>query len=305
VSNEKRPRAIRLTPSGTGMPRIRAIGQHWAPYEDFYHTVLGWPWVGFFLFVAVCFVAVNLFFAVIYAGMPGAIANMREHSVEDGFYFSVQTMATIGYGGMMPVTRAGHAVVTIEAIVGILSVAIVTGVTFSKFSRPTARVLFSDKLVVSHRDGEPHLLFRMANWRHNQVVEANLRVIVLVTKTTREGDMMRIPVEVPLVRKSTALFSLTWTAMHRIDEQSPFYGPDALERLKAVNAEIFLSLNGLDATIAQTIYAGRRYVPEDIVWHARYADVLFYKADGTRVINYRHFHDVVMEEPVAADGRTG
>ena len=90
-----------------------------------------------------------------------------------------------------------------------------------------------DKVVISPRDGVPHLMFRMANWRRNRIVEAQLRVILLVTERTREGEMLRRQIDLPLVRDQDGVFFLTWTAMHLIDETSPFYGPDALARLRA------------------------------------------------------------------------
>jgi inward rectifier potassium channel len=143
---------------------------------------------------------------------------------------------------------------------------------------------------VGPRDGVPHLAFRIANWRHNQVFDARLRVVLLVSQTTREGEVTRNLVDVPLVRSDTAFFVLTWTALHRIDEASPFHGADALERLTAAKSEIFLSLSGIDETIGQTIYARKRYGLSDIVWNARFADVITIEEDGTRVVDYEKFH---------------
>ncbi len=104
-------------------------------------------------------------------------------------------------------------------------------------------------------------MVRMANWRRNRIVEARLAIMLLVTERTREGDVMRRQIDLPLVRERTSVFFLTWTAMHRIDENSPFFGPDALERLRAQQAELYLALTGLDETIGQTIHARTRYTP--------------------------------------------
>jgi inward rectifier potassium channel len=141
--------------------------------------------------------------------------------------------------------------------------------------------------------------FRMANWRHNVIVEAQLRVIVLVVRRTAEGDTMRVPIELPLVRDRTATLFLTWTAMHRIDESSPFHGPDALRRLCEQEATLFLSLSGMDETVSQTVHARYVYSLDDIVWDARFADVLNVLPDGTREINYHNFHKVVTREELA------
>jgi inward rectifier potassium channel len=251
---------------------VKAIGVERAFSKDLYHFVLGRSWPQFFLLVAVVFVLTNMLFAWLFLAEPGAIANVRPGSFEDAFYFSVQTLATIGYGGMYPASRYGHVIVAVEAIVGILMVALITGITFTRFAR---------------------VMFRMANWRRNRIVEARLGVTLLVTERTREGEMMRRQIDLPLLRDKTNVFFLTWSAMHVIDERSPFFGPDALERLRAQEAEIYLALTGLDETIGQTIHVRRQYTLDDVVPNARFADVLSTHSDGRRVIDYRKFHDVV------------
>jgi inward rectifier potassium channel len=286
-------------PRSAAVLRIRTIGRRLAPFEDLYHTVLTSSWWTFFLLVAASFLSANALFALAYMSQPGSITNVRSGSFEDAFFFSVQTMATIGYGAMAPATFFAHVMVTFEAIVTMLGVALVTGITFSKFARPTARVLFADKVVIGPRNGVPHLMFRMANWRRNTIIEAHLRVILLAEERTEEGHVMRRPHDISLVRHTNPLFALTWTAMHTIDEKSPFFGPDALERLRERKAEIFLSLMGTDETFSQTVHARRAYKLSDIVVGAQFADVLSFHQDGTRVIDYRSFHQVV---PVSGEG---
>jgi inward rectifier potassium channel len=261
--------------------------------EDVYHRVLRMPWWRFFAYVGLTWIAINFAFAILYASHPGCVAGATPGDLEDAFYFSVQTFATIGYGAMAPATRFGHMVVVFEALVGTLGVALVTGATFAKFARPTARVLFAAKAVVHMRDGVPHLVFRLANWRSNVVVEGRLQAGLLMRQKTREGDVIRVPVELPLVRDRTALFALTWVPMHRIDEKSPLWGGlETRDRLLAENAEIFLSFSGMDETIGQAIQARHRYGVDEIVYNAGYVDVLTIEPDGTRIIDYAHFHDV-------------
>jgi inward rectifier potassium channel len=197
---------------------------------------------------------------------------------------------------MAPVTLYGNIIVSLEAFVGILTTAVVTGLTFVRFARPTAKILFSNKALIATRDGVPHLMFRLVNWRRNQIVEAQLRAMVLLTEKTREGETMRRPTPLALVRETNPMFALTWTAMHRIDESSPFFGPEAMERLRALNAELFLSVTGFDETIAQTIHARYRYGLEDIVYNAHFADVLTTRADGTRIIDFDKFHDIIADD---------
>ena len=278
------------------VPTIRAIGRPWEPQKDIYHFLLRRSWTGFFVVVTAGFLLANAFFATLYVLEPGGIQNARPGSFEDAFFFSVQTIATIGYGGMAPGTFYTHVIVTIEALVGILSVALVTGITFTKFSRPTARVVFSERMVVANRNGVPHLMFRLANWRHNQVLEAQLRLVLLLTEVTAEGDSLRRPQELTLVRDRNPLFSLTWVAMHRIDESSPFFGPGALDTLRAQKAQLFVTLYGVDETVGQNIHARHRYGLDDIVWGGRFRDLLMDLDDGTRQLDYRVFHEIDLEK---------
>ncbi len=288
-----------ISPAGPPFSRqwIKAIGLERAPSKDLYHFILARSWPSFFLIVAAVFLLSNCVFAWLYLLEPGSVANVRPGSFEDAFYFSVQTLATIGYGGMYPASRYGHLIVALEAIVGVLMAALITGIAFTRFARPTARVLFSDKVVITPRDGVPHLMFRMANQRRNRIVEARLSVVMLITERTREGETMRRQVDLSLVRDKTTVFFLTWSAMHLIDEKSPFFGPDALARLRGQQAEIYLGLTGLDETIGQTIHVRKQYALDDIVTGARFADVLSTREDGIRVIDYRKFHDVVRLDP--------
>jgi inward rectifier potassium channel len=284
---------VRLARAAQRFPGVVKVGYSSAPWEDLYHWILTLSWPQFFLFVATAFLVINSLFGAVYTLIPGAITNLSPGDFEGAFFFSVQTLSTVGYGVMAPATRAGHILVTLEALTGMLSVALMTGITFAKFARPTSRVLFADKIALTPRAGVPHLMFRMANWRGNQMIDAQLRVIVLTTERTPEGETMRIPVELKLVRDRTSVFFLTWMPMHKIDESSLFHGPDAIARLREQRAEMFLTLTGYDETIGQTVHARTTYSLDDIVPNVRFADVLETAEDGTRIINYHHFHDVV------------
>lgn len=283
---------VRLRTERGKLPPLVAIGQDVHPLHDLYHYILTQSWGAYFALVVMLFLLINALFALGYYFF-GGVSNARPGSFEDAFFFSVQTLATIGYGGMFPVSRIAHVLVSVEAFCGMLGVALATGVTFARFARPSARVLFSERIAVGPRDGVPTMHFRMANWRHNQVVEAQARIIVLRTVRTKEGDVHRIPVELKLVRDRTAMFLLTWTMMHVIEPGSPFYGEGALDRLREEGAELYLNVIGQDETFAQTIHARYRYQLDDIAWNTRFHDVLSTLPDGGRVIDYRYFHDVV------------
>lgn len=290
ASTRRRPKV--RNDARSSLPRIEARGQKLAPHEDFYHWVLTLGWLAFFGWVTFAYLAVNAIFALAYIAVPESVANV--HGFVDSFFFSIETFATIGYGVMAPQTRYAHALVTCEALAGILATATITGVTFARLARPTSKVIFSDKAVIANRNGVPHLQFRMANWRRNQIAEAQLHVMVLMKETTLEGETIRRPFPLRLLRDKNPMFLLTWTAMHPIEPDSPFHGEGAFEKLRAMEAEIFLSLTGLDETIGQAIHTRYRYRLDDIVHDARFADILHASDEGVRVIDFDKFHDIEM-----------
>jgi len=283
--------ALKKSPSFS--PQIRAVGQKRELHGDLYHAVLGQSWLGLTSIVFAGFILGNLLFCLAYWLVPGSITNAKPGSLVDAFFFSVETMATIGYGEMSPANNYAHVVVTIEAFVGVVAFALVAGITFAKFSRPTAKVLFADKAVVTRRNGIPHLMFRMANWRHNAIVQANLTVTILLDEMTTEGEFLRRLIDLPLERDRTPFFTLTWTAMHKIEAGSPFFGPDAFAQLVAKHAEIVLAFNGTDERLAQPVHASYSYKMQDIILDARFADVLTLLPSGVRIIDYRLFHSVI------------
>jgi inward rectifier potassium channel len=275
-----------------GFPKLTVQGRTSAPWDDLYHGLIARPWPSFLLVLVAAFLGVNLVFATLYYLAPGCFSGTEAHSFERSFYFSVQTLATIGYGNMAPITRYGHIVVTVEALVGLVTSAFLTGLIFAKFSRPTARVLFSNKITVAPRNGVPTMCFRMANYRQNTITEAKLRIFVLVLEKTLEGETHRKPVELKLVRDNNATFILSWTAMHVIDEQSPFFDPHAMARLRKDRSEIYVVLTGTDETFGQVVHSRKVFSLDDIVFGARFADILQFAEDGTRNLNYTKFHDV-------------
>ncbi|MFO0546827.1 MAG: ion channel [Polyangiaceae bacterium] len=287
---------------------IRTIGLGASFREDFFHRVLEASWLTFFAGVAGGFVVVNAFFAALYLLQPGSIANARTGSFADAFFFSVQTMGTIGYGVLAPATVYAQVVVSVEALTQLLVFAVVAGMTYAKFAMPRARVMFSAKMVIGRREGARHLMFRMANARHNTIVEASLKAVLLLDTVTREGESIRVPHPIVLVRDTNAFFRLSWTASHVIDEKSPFFGENAIEELARRNPLLLLSLTGLDETITQAVHARHFYSFDDLVVGARFADIISTDADKkTRIIDYTKFDDVVLESsiPSTREGSRG
>ena len=277
---------------------VVAIGLRRQPGKDVYHTLLTASWRKLMLLVGLAYLASNALFAGGYLALGDAIENAHAGSFWDAFFFSVQTMATIGYGKMAPRTFMANTLVAAEALVGLLGLAMVTGLVFAKFSRPTARVLFSRTAVVTPYEKVPSLMFRMANERVNQIVEAQVHVVLMRNEQTAEGETVRRAHDLVLRRGRSALFALTWTAIHPITPQSPLFGEDA-RSMAAKEADVVVSFTGYDETLAQTVYARHAYTPDQVAWGMRFHDILVRLPDGTPAIDYRRFHDVA---PIGSEG---
>jgi inward rectifier potassium channel len=270
-------------------------------YTDVYHSWLQAPWGVAIGALTVLYLAVNCLFAAAYLAV-GGVENLGPRSYGDAFFFSVQTIATIGYGHMVPISIAANALVTLESLVGLLGVAMATGLMFAKFARPTARVLWSDVAVVAPFESVPSLMFRVANERGNQVVEAQVRVTMLISEETSEGIAIRRNIDLHLRRSLSTVFALTWTVVHPLTEDSPFV-THTREQLLAGRAEIIASLVGLDDAFNQTIHSRHAWAMDEIVWNAQFADIMGTLPDGRQGVNYLRFHEVVpLDGHVAAPG---
>ncbi|MDB4968399.1 MAG: Kef-type transport system, putative NAD-binding component [Myxococcales bacterium] len=267
---------------------VEVVGARAHPARDLYHLLLRLPWWADLAVLSTLFLAVNLLFATTYyvvGGIHGA------KSFIDDFFFSVETMGTIGYGEMYPTTRAAHAVMTVEALTQIFLIAVTTGLVFAKFSIPRARVQFAERPVISPYDGAPMLQFRIGNERASALLEAVIRVVILRTEKTKEGVTIYRMHDLKLERDRSPALSRSWTVLHRL-ETGPLAGatPESLERDEV---EILLTLSGTDELSAQILHAQRRYLAKDIAWGARHADLLTELPDGRLRMDLAHFHEIV------------
>ncbi|MFM7408791.1 MAG: ion channel [Cuspidothrix sp.] len=275
-----------------GKFKIMGMGVWHSYLRDPYHLLLTIPWSGFFLLICSSYVAINVLFAVAYWLGGNCIANAQPGSFVDAFFFSVQTLASIGYGAMYPTTLYANIVVTIEAMIGVMGIALMTGLAFARFSRPTARVVFSRVAVITQYEGVPTLMFRTANNRRNMILEAQMGVYLMRDDITAEGDSMRKIYDLKLVRNQTPSFSLSWSVMHIIDESSPLYGMSG-ELLTQTQALLMISLSGIDETVAQVVHARHSYAVNEILWNYKFVDIIYHTPDGHRYFDYTHFHDVL------------
>ncbi|NMF57686.1 ion channel [Pseudanabaena yagii] len=266
-------------------------GNSWYSYlRDPYHLLLTVPWIGFFAIVVGFDIFLNAVFAILYLLDSNAIAGIKEVGFLEAFFFSVQTLASIGYGVMNPQTLYANLIVTLESIASLMLFAVITGIAFTRFAKSSSRVMFSHVVTIHDYNGIPTLMFRTANERKNNILEARLRVYLMIDEITSEGQMMRRLHELKLVRDHSPIFLLSWTVMHTIDENSPLYGI-TIETMERLNAQILVSLTGVDETIEGTIHARHMYSSSQILCDRRFVDVIHIGKDGHRYLDYSHFHE--------------
>jgi inward rectifier potassium channel len=259
-------------------------------FGDFYHYLLTCSWPLLLLQLTAAFFLLNALFGLTYYAI-GGIANARKGSFADVFFFSIETMTTIGYGRLIPVTLTAHILMSLEALSGLMGFALMTGIAFTKFSRPIVRVRFSRNAVISKRDGIPSLMFRLANTRANQIVEARVHALFARADVTLEGENVWRFSDLELSRYRNGTFRHSWTVIHPITPDSPLYGssPESLER---AFGEIVVSLTGIDGVFMQTVYARHSYLARDVIYGARLSDVMIREPQGGFAIDYRKFDNI-------------
>lgn len=254
--------------------------------NDAYHWLRSASWTGILMMFVAIYLGTNLLFAVVLWAGHASVTTAT--GFLDYFWFSVQSLATIGYGVLAPADTLANTVVTIESFLGFLLTALITGVVFARFSTPSARVMFSRNVLV-HTHGDQRLLtFRLANARITAVVEATLHVY-LTRDEVLNGERLRRVYELPLRLRVQPNFSLSWSAVHVIDEASPLHGiePGDLDN----KGNLMVTLQGIDDRLAATVHARWVYQPEDLLFDHKFVDIIGIEPDGTRFLDFARFHD--------------
>jgi inward rectifier potassium channel len=286
-----------------GVRDIETHGLAPAFWTDLYHRSMTVYWPAFFGYAALIFVILNAAFALLYwlgyywfSQEPIANVSSSLPLPLSLFYFSIETLATVGYGDMHPQTNYGHLVATVEIFTGMSFLAVMTGLIFARFSRPKARFVFAEHPVVGLHQGRRTLMIRVANARHNTISQATAQLWLFRIEKTKEREQLRRYYELDLERHEHPMFSLSWTLFHTIDESSPLYrvGKD---EFAAGDGALVLNLGGVDDSSAQRLYARRIYSQDDIRWQHRYMDISSTSADGRLTLDYSRFHHVVPEKP--------
>jgi inward rectifier potassium channel len=276
---------------------MRSIGRlEGAAGHDVYHALISMPGLAVFGIMVGLYFALNAAFAAGFLAI-GGLGGAEPGSFVDAFFFSVQTMATIGYGVIHPVSRAANWLVVSESVVGIIYTAVATGLVFVRFSRIRGRVVFSKKATISPMDGVPTLALRVGNGRGNRIYDAEFRLMLTRTQRTPEASSLYKTEDLKLVRSHAPTLGRSWMMLHRIDETSPLFH-ETPESMAAVDAEVLAAVSGLDATALQPVHGRYTWENFDIAWGARLADVL--SENGNELIlNLDRFHDIEPTKPTA------
>jgi inward rectifier potassium channel len=285
---------IRIAKQDDGRFQVEGYGIWYTYWRDPYHLMLTVPWWGFACIISGTYILLNLLFALLYLLGGDCLTGARHGSFEDAFFFSVHTLGSIGYGVIAPKTTYANIIVTFEAITSLLAIAVVTGLSFARFSKPKARILFSQYAVIAPHNGLPTLIFRMANERRNLILETQIRVYLLRNEQTQEGEFVYRVHNLNLIRDRTPALALSWTIYSPITLGSPLHGMNP-EDLVAAHVQLIVSMSGLDETVAYTVTARHAYGAGQILFDHRLVDVMGQLETGDRYFDRTHFHSV---EPI-------
>jgi inward rectifier potassium channel len=273
--------------------KVNATKYDW---RDIYHLILTFSWPQFVGLLLGIYMFINLCFATLYLLGGRCIAELVPGSFSDAFFFSVETLATVGYGHAYPDTIYGHCVATLEIMVGLFGLAVMTGLIFVRFSRPSARITFSNVAVVAPFDGFPTLMIRLANLRHHAMVEAEFRLLFMRSELTKEGEDVRRFYPLRLQFDHLINFPAALTLRHVIDEASPLFGLTP-EDLKRADSRMLASIVCVDPVIQAPVHSQTEYLHEQIAWNRRFAEIYTEDSIGRYTVDYSKFHHTVELSP--------
>lgn len=266
-------------------------GLHREFMQDIYHYAMTASWPVFFAAIASIFLVMNVAFAGLFMLGAHPIANLLPDNFLGAFFFSVETLATVGYGDMHPQTVYAHVISTVEIFIGMINLALITGVMFARFSRPRSRILFSNVAVARPLNGQHTLMIRAANARQNVIGEASAKLRLMRNEVTAEGLKIRRVHDLKLQRDQQPVFLLGWTLMHPIDEASALFQQDAAS-LARDEVSLILTIDGVDETTSQLMRARHVYEHHTIRWQHAFVDILHTDEEGVNHMDYTKFHEV-------------
>ena len=279
---------------GTGALQFEKVGVREFDFKDPYHLALTMTWPQFFVGLLGVYGVINCGFALLYYLAPGSVSNLPADSFWDAFFFSIETLATVGYGNMAPITTYSHTVSAIEVFVGMMLTATMTGLVFVRFSKPKAKLLFAHQAVVVRRMGTPRLMIRIGNGRMNALNDASVRVTTLVNAVATDGQRLRSMVDLTLTRTDMPFFPLTWTLIHEITDDSPLAALRVLDEaaLQISGIRLLVSITARDPALGAHVHANHTYGADQIALDMRYVDAITGESDNHSVADMRKISDM-------------
>lgn len=272
-----------------GSPNLERIGLAWFKFDDTYTRLVTMSWRHFFFVILVTYLIVNTIFAVIYnligiENLAGAGGKTKIDQFFDAFFFSAQTISTVGYGHISPKGFVTSIVAAFESMLGLLAFALATGLLYGRFSRPTSKITFTKQMVIAPYQHHTGLMCRLINHRRNSLIDVEAQMIISFNETVN-GQLKRSFYPLTLERNSISYLTLNWTLVHPITEDSPIY-QKTLEDLKIAEVEIFVAVKAFDDTFSQTIHSRTSYQDEDIVANAKFEVMHYHNKEGRTVLDY-------------------
>jgi inward rectifier potassium channel len=275
-----------------GSFNVRRLHESWLDHLLAYHSLVNLSWPRFFALFAVWYVAINALFALGYLALgPAALQGSYSGPLFwRAFFFSIHTFATVGYGNIVPVSFMANALVTIQTLIGLLSLAVATGLVFARFSRPNAEVLYSRMALIAPYQDRTSFQFRIVNGRRSQLL--NVQALVMHSRFERAGESrVRRFYFLELERTFVAVFPANWTVVHPISPESPIFGWTR-EQLQEAEAEFLVLLNAVDETYSQIVYSRSSYAAHEIEWGRKFA-VMFFEEGSQAVLDLERLNDTV------------
>lgn len=271
-------------------------------WRDPYYAVLTVSWPQFFGIILAFYFVANLLFATLLYLDPGSVGGGHDRRFIDDFFFSVQTLATVGYGALTPRDLYGNSLASLEMIFGLVLAAIITGLVFARFSRPRARLMFSHVAVVAPYEGKTALMIRLVSERSQAIADARARMMLLRENRTPEGHVMRRFIDLKLERDFSPIVALSWTLIHVIDDKSPLWGKSQ-EELEGEDSRLFVSVGGYDEAISAWIVDRKTYAADRLRYGHTFEDIMSDSPDGRIILDMTRFHDTreMPIEVVASD----
>ena len=269
-----------------GEPRFQLI--------NIFHSLISMSWTKFNLLVLFAYMLANLFFACLYhitsdVELNGIIYHNSDEKFMEEFFFSAQTLSTVGYGRLNPVGPQKSTIAAIESMVGLMGFALITGLLYGRFSRPTSKLIFSNTAVIAPFKDTKAFMFRLANARRNQLIEVEAQLAFSYNEEVN-GKIMRRYQELKIDLSRISTLAMTWTIVHPINADSPLSNLSK-EDLESIDAEFLISMKAIDDTYAQQVHQRTSYKWNEIVWNAKFISAIGLNSDGVTTIDLSKVND--------------